>query len=543
MLLWFADSQLAARAKGFGAAYVGLMPNDYESLRTVGVMHATSIMPVSEDDRLNLQVALKARDLNPKIRVVVRQFNRTLARKIEHNLPDCSAVSASSHAAATYAAAAVDAGCFFGLQFPDFDGPLVGFTERIASDFRVTGISVAEAEKRIGARIISVDGQTAFEMSRTLMAEERLVAFGPMTALRDSWPKKVADDRPAFRARMQADRAEFIRNLRRVEPILVKIVIAGLAIFMVSVAYFMWALKLSFLESFYFVMTTMTTTGYGDITPYSSKAAWPAFLAVCGMMIVGLAISGVFIATMTSALNRAQVTALRGLRRLRVRDHVVVCGAGNVGTRVVEFLLKMDQRVVVIEQNPDNLLIERARDRQIDLLTGDASNDVTLNYCDLPHARSLVALTDNDTANLEVGLGARAKCPELSVILRVMEPAFAHSIGRQFQINRSFSTTELTAPAIAGLSRFPGTRGRISFGDEDYNVGERLQGAVPAPPPANFCIPLYVWREGNLVPLHDFAEMKPYDRLLFIVPLSQFRTPAQALKTDHHESSTELAAT
>jgi len=125
-----------------------------------------------------------------------------------------------------------------------------------------------------------------------------------------------------------------------------------------------------------------------------------------------------------------------------------------------------------------------------------------------------------------------------------MEPAFAHSIGRQFQINRSFSTTELTAPAIAGLSRFPGTRGRISFDNEDYNVGERLQGAIPAPPPANFCIPLYVWREANLIPLHDFAEMKPYDRLLFIVPLSQFRAPSSsAAKTGEQDSTTELAAT
>ena len=38
-------------------------------------------MALAEDDRVNLQVALKARDINPKIRVVLRQFNRTLARE------------------------------------------------------------------------------------------------------------------------------------------------------------------------------------------------------------------------------------------------------------------------------------------------------------------------------------------------------------------------------------------------------------------------------------------------------------------------------
>lgn len=542
MLLWFADSLLAERAKGFGAAFVGLTPNDYESLRTVGVMHATSIMPVSEDDRLNLQVALKARDLNPNIRVVVRQFNRTLARKIEQNLPDCSAVSASNHAAATFAAAAVDPGCFFGLQFPDFDGPLLGFSQRTAAEFKAAGLSVAETEKRIGARVISVAGSTSFQMSHVLDAQETVIAFGPMTGLRDSWPKpSVEAGGGPWQMRLRADRAELLRDLKRIEPILLKIAAAGVAIFALNIIYFMFALKLSFTESMYFVMTTMSTTGYGDITPYGLKGPPVSLFMAMFMMIVGLALSGVFIASMTSALNRAQVTALRGLRRLRVNDHVVVCGAGNVGTRVIEFLLKMKQRVVVIEENPDSLLIERARDRQIDLLTGDASNDVTLKYCDLAHARSLVALTASDTANLEVGLGARAKSPDLSVILRVMEPAFAHSIGRQFQINKSFSTTELTAPAIAGLSRFPGTRGRITFDNEDYNVGERLQGAIPAPPPANFCIPLYVWREGNLVPIHDFAEMKPYDRLLFIVPLSQFRTPSAHERADDHESSTELA--
>ena len=544
VLLWYADNLLAERAKGFGAAYVGLTPNDYESLRTVGVMHAASIMPVSEDDRLNLQVALKARDLNPKIRVVVRQFNRTLGRKIEQNLPDCSAVSASSHAAATYAGAAVDAGCFFALQFPDFDGELLGFSERVATDFKIANLLVSEAEKRIGARIISVAGQTAFEMSHVIDAQERVVAFGPMTALRDCWPKAHKETSgQTMRTRFRADRAEFLRALKRVEPVLVRIFFAGLAVYFLSSAYFMYALKLDWYHSLYFVMTTMTTVGFGDISPAGTKdAPVHSFFMAMFIMVAGLVISGVFIAAMSSALSRAQVTALRGLRRLRANDHVVVCGAGNVGTRVIEFLLRMDQKVVVVEQNPDNLLIERARDRQIDLLTGDASNDVTLNFCDLPHARSLVALMESDTANLEVGLGARAKCPELSVILRVMEPAFAHSIGRQFQIDRSFSTTELTAPAIAGLSRFPGTRGRISFDNEDYNVGERLQGAIPAPPPANFCIPLYVWREGNLVPLHDFAEMKPYDRLLFIVPLSQFRTPAQPAQAEH-ESKTPLAAT
>jgi Trk K+ transport system NAD-binding subunit len=100
-LVWPHDHELAKQLERIKCEYLPFAPNDYESLRSVGVPDATSLMALAEDDRVNLQVALKARDINPKIRVVLRQFNRTLARKIEQNLPNCSVLSLASHAAAT----------------------------------------------------------------------------------------------------------------------------------------------------------------------------------------------------------------------------------------------------------------------------------------------------------------------------------------------------------------------------------------------------------------------------------------------------------
>src|SRR4029077_13694297 len=97
-----------------------------------GVEEAVSILALSDNDQLNLQAALRARDANPRIRIVLRQFNRTLAAKIEQNLPNCSVLSLSRNSAATYAAAALDPSCFRGLQFPERDGPLTGFAYRAA---------------------------------------------------------------------------------------------------------------------------------------------------------------------------------------------------------------------------------------------------------------------------------------------------------------------------------------------------------------------------------------------------------------------------
>jgi hypothetical protein len=271
----------------------------------------------------------------------------------------------------------------------------------------------------------------------------------------------------------------------------------------------------------------MTTTGYGDITPSTHLG----MIAASVLQVLGVAFSGLSIAFLTTALTRAQFTAVQGLRQIKTRSHVVVCGAGNVGTRVIEFLRDLDYPIVVIDPVPEAEVVEQSRVREIELLTGDATRDGTLDLCNLPAARALVAITNSDTGNLEVALGARDRNPNLQVVMRVQDEAFAGSVGRQFEAIQTFSTSALAAPAFAGLSRFPGTRARITFGPEDYNVGERPQGEVPMPPPAEHCIALGVWRNRQFFHIDEFDEMEPFDRLLFIVPLSQFRAGAPRKET------------
>jgi hypothetical protein len=162
--------------------------------------------------------------------------------------------------------------------------------------------------------------------------------------------------------------------------------------------------------------------------------------------------------------------------------------------------------------------------RGIELVTGDATRDATLDLCNIVHARAVIAVTDSDTANLEVALGVRARNKRVPVVMRVQDQAFADSIARHFEAIRTYSTAALAAPVFAMISRFPKTRGRITLGDDAYSVAERSQGKEPQPPPAQDCIPLGVWRNGAFLHIDTFEEMKPFDRLLFLVPLSQFKS-------------------
>ena len=440
-VLWKDDDDFAGLVARCGARFVARGGDDADSLRRAGVMHAGAVVALTSDDHLNLQIALRARDLNPSVRLVLRQFNRTLGRKIEQNLADTSVISLSSHAAATYAGAALDRDCFYGVQFPDIDGPLAGFARRQANDLRIGGMTVGEAERAIDERILAVDGDVEIARDRRLADGEEVVTFGSVRAMTP--PQRISG---VTRRRMRFREAAWAieRVFRQVDPIARSAFFVALVVFAGASVLFGFLLKLNPVTAMYFVMSTMTTTGYGDITPQA--AGVPGEIAAMGLMLAGLIFSGIFVAILASKFAQAQFIAVQGLRQVRRRGHVIVCGAGNVGSRVIDYLLKLERQVVVIELEPKAEIVERSRDRHFDLLTGDASRDATLDLCNIEEAEALIALTNSDTMNLEVALGARARNPSLPIVMRCQEAAFAESITRHFGIDRTYGTAGLAAP-------------------------------------------------------------------------------------------------
>ncbi len=549
-----------------------------------------ALVAVSPSDRLNLRIALAARDINDTVRVTIRQFNPLLGQKIQEGLrQNCTAISPAAHAAATYAAAAIDPSCRYAMPFPTLEtlaerrsrprarldegdevgemrtSGLFGFSERTAAEFGVAGLAVDQAERRINARIVSVNGEhpylcagdrsaaNAALIARKLLPEDRLVVFGAMRALKRR-AKEFRERRPwRLGERLRAALADIAIGIRRTEPILRTVTIVSLALFVFFSIFFSIALKLNPLVAIYYVVTTMTTVGYGDITPCANCAAGPlsfstAFAISVSIlaMLTGIFVFAVFTATITSTLNAAQIRRLRGLRQIHRSGHIIVCGSGNVGSLVIDYLRELGEEVVVIEKNPDTMLVELARDHKVDLLTGDVTNDETIAFSSPERAKALVGVTNSDTGNLEAALGARSRSPAespLHVVLRVDDRSFGESIQRHFGI-ASFSTSELTAATIAGLARFESTRGRFQVPRPDgsgvatYQLAERLQGEENLPPPTSpdliargesvRWVPLFVWREsargkGMALSIHNFrGEVEPGDRLLFMVPLDQF---------------------
>lgn len=512
-VIWDRDQDLAARVARCGASFVSRTGDEREALAAAGILAASVVICLSENDHLNLQFALLARDENPSIRIVLRQFNRTLGRKVQDNLHNSAVISLSSHAAATYAAAAMDPACYYGVQFPDIDGPLAGFFIRTAGAAGVSACLPSEAERRLGARLVAVGDSPDVDPERPLDEEDLLTLFAPVRPL-------LAPAQSQARRRTPLAR-RVVTALRHVDPVSRGALVAALIVFALGTVFFARVLSVDLLTSAYFTVTTMTTTGYGDITPHDTQGR----IGAVALMLAGLAFSGIFIAVLSSMFTQARYDAVQGLRRVTTGGHVIVCGGGNVGSRVLEFLLRLGCRVVVVELAPRPEIIEGSRERRYELLTGDAAKDATLDLCNIEGAAALVALTNSDTMNLEVGLGARARNASLPIVMRVQEETFERSVRQHFGFERTFGTAALAAPAIADLALSGGARGRVAVGRTEYAIVELGEREGSAQPPAPACIPLAVWRDERLELIASFADARPHERVLFLRPPPEVSAP------------------
>jgi voltage-gated potassium channel Kch len=525
VVLWQADAEFERAVEAVGATPITGRPDSRDGLEAAGVTEAGTILALSHNDQLNLQTALRARDANPKIRIVLRQFNRTLAAKIEQNLENCSVLSLAWHSAATYAAVALDPSCFRGLQFPEPDGPLTGFAVRVADRGDVAGQRPIEAERALGARIVAVDGVTDFASDRAISPGARLVVYGTLDLLLNSAPRQTPIEHgPPLWRRMRSllrrRRGRF--RLRRIDPYIAGFIAGVIVLFALGTWYFHSAFQSDWLTAAYFVMSTMTTTGFGDISPDRSRP--PDLAMAMTLMLLGTVFTGIFIVFAAARLTRGQWVRMQGLRPIKRHGHIVVCGAGSIGTGVIDLLLQFNKPLVVVEQRPDASLVERARDRGFDLLTGDASREGTLDLCNLRAAHSLIALTNVDTLNLEVALGARVRNPSMPIVLRIAEETFAASIARHFELQTTFSVAALAGPVFAGLSRIEGARGRIAFDGQEFGVGELLlDDKTPRQLPPG-AIPLAAGSdEGEFRLIRDLGGLAAGTRVLMLAPLAKVR--------------------
>ncbi|HEX4624248.1 MAG TPA: NAD-binding protein [Solirubrobacteraceae bacterium] len=240
--------------------------------------------------------------------------------------------------------------------------------------------------------------------------------------------------------------------LRLFDARLAALLVALTIVLVIAAEVFHNADDLSWLDSLYFTVTTITTTGYGDINLLHSPDGLKLF--GMGLMLLGGLIVAVLFALVTDAIVTARIArTLGGLPRPR-SNHAVVCGLGRVGFRIVQRLVAAGIPCVAVERSEDNPFLDATRRLGVPVLVDDASRRETLTPLRVPDARVVLAVTDDDLANLETALNARQLNPSVRVVMRLFSHDLATRAERRFNIAISRSVSALAAPAfVAAIVR------------------------------------------------------------------------------------------
>lgn len=206
---------------------------------------------------------------------------------------------------------------------------------------------------------------------------------------------------------------------------------------------------LSLLDSFYYATVTLSTTGYGDITPITPGARLVNILLITPLRITFLL---VLIGTTLEALTARSREEFRIRRwRSRVRQHVIVCGYGTKGRSAVRSLVAggtTPDRIVVVD--PEPRAVEEANALGLTGIVGDAGRTEVLRRASVERARAVIVAANRDDAAVLITLTVRQLNPSVPITTSVREEENANLL-RQSGAD-TVITTSATSGRLLGLS-------------------------------------------------------------------------------------------
>ena len=180
-----------------------------------------------------------------------------------------------------------------------------------------------------------------------------------------------------------------------------------------------WIEGWNWADSFYMTIITITAVGYHEVHPLSETGR---IFTVC-LLVGGLTALGAWFALITASLVRMDLRNTYRRRRSmkkagRMKDHVIICGGGNMGQQIMRELGGANKACVVIERDRDAIEALREISPDAAIVEEDATRDRVLNEAGIERAMGLVTCLSSDTDNLFVCLSARALNGSLDIVTR-----------------------------------------------------------------------------------------------------------------------------
>ncbi len=179
-------------------------------------------------------------------------------------------------------------------------------------------------------------------------------------------------------------------------------------------------LGVSFVDALYMTIITISTVGFTEVGDMTDQAKYFTMviifmgLGTVGYAVtsaVGLLLEGTFKETWRRVKMEKQIKELK--------DHYILCGAGETGQSVIQQFENSKVDFVVIEIK--ERIVRELADRGVLVIQGDGTHEEALEKAQIHKAKGLISSLPKDAANVFAVLTARQMNPDLYIVSRSVE--------------------------------------------------------------------------------------------------------------------------
>ncbi|MFF0456805.1 potassium channel family protein [Nocardia africana] len=207
--------------------------------------------------------------------------------------------------------------------------------------------------------------------------------------------------------------------------------------------------ELTLLDAAYYATVSLSTTGYGDITPITEQARLINTIVITPLRVLFLI---VLVGTTLQVLTERSRQAFKIQRwRQRVRNHTVVVGYGTKGRTAVDAMLGDGvQPAEIVVVDTDATVLDAAANAGLVTVHGSATQSDVLRLAGAQHAASLVIAANRDDTAVLVTLTARELNPKAKIVASIREAENTHLL-RQSGADSVVVSSE-TAGRLLGIA-------------------------------------------------------------------------------------------
>jgi len=232
----------------------------------------------------------------------------------------------------------------------------------------------------------------------------------------------------------------------------------------------------SLFNALWVTLVSLTTTGYGDILPSTPGGrVFLLFILITGVGIVAYSLSAVTNLFVERTVSRLMEQNKMSKAISELNDHIIVCGAGRVGSSVARILKAENTPHILIDS--DEKKVSEIEEKGHLVIEGDATQDEVLLKAGLEKAQGIVCALAEDAFNLFVTLTARDTNPSIKIVARAERPESIPKL-RRAGADKIISPTQISGFQMAMAMLKPVSVDMVdtlfSIGDTQLQLEELL---------------------------------------------------------------------